>query len=52
MLPIQNRLTQPQRVRFVRVLWHRLKQHPLAHVGPGLMTGVADDDPSGIATYS
>jgi Mn2+/Fe2+ NRAMP family transporter len=30
----------------------RLKEHPLAHVGPGLITGVADDDPSGIATYS
>lgn len=35
-----------------RILWRRLKQHPLAHVGPGLITGVADDDPSGIATYS
>lgn len=33
-------------------LWRRLKQHPLTHVGPGLITGVADDDPSGIATYS
>ena len=32
--------------------WARLKQHPLARVGPGLITGVADDDPSGIATYS
>jgi len=32
--------------------WHRLKEHPLARVGPGLVTGVADDDPSGIATYS
>jgi Mn2+/Fe2+ NRAMP family transporter len=32
--------------------WRRLKQHPLAQVGPGLITGVADDDPSGIATYS
>jgi Mn2+/Fe2+ NRAMP family transporter len=32
--------------------WDRLKQHPLARVGPGLITGVADDDPSGIATYS
>jgi Mn2+/Fe2+ NRAMP family transporter len=32
--------------------WHKLKQHPLARVGPGLVTGVADDDPSGIATYS
>ena len=30
----------------------RLKQHPLARIGPGLVTGVADDDPGGIATYS
>ncbi len=29
-----------------------LKRHPLARLGPGLITGVADDDPSGIATYS
>lgn len=35
-----------------RVLWRRLKEHPLSRVGPGLITGVADDDPSGIATYS
>jgi len=34
------------------ILWSRLKEHPLARVGPGLITGVADDDPSGIATYS
>ena len=33
-------------------LWHRVREHPLARVGPGLVTGVADDDPSGIATYS
>ena len=33
-------------------MWRRLKEHPLARVGPGLITGVADDDPSGIATYS
>jgi NRAMP (natural resistance-associated macrophage protein)-like metal ion transporter len=32
--------------------WESLKEHPLARVGPGLITGVADDDPSGIATYS
>lgn len=32
--------------------WERLKEHPLARIGPGLITGVADDDPSGIATYS
>jgi Mn2+/Fe2+ NRAMP family transporter len=29
-----------------------MRQHPLSRVGPGLITGVADDDPSGIATYS
>lgn len=33
-------------------LLRRLKEHPLARVGPGMITGVADDDPSGIATYS
>ncbi len=33
-------------------VWRRLRVHPLAHVGPGVITGVADDDPSGIATYS
>src|ERR1700681_2225271 len=36
----------------LRILWTRLREHPLARVGPGLITGVADDDPSGIATYS
>jgi Mn2+/Fe2+ NRAMP family transporter len=36
----------------LRSVWSRLKEHPLARVGPGLITGVADDDPSGIATYS
>jgi Mn2+/Fe2+ NRAMP family transporter len=35
-----------------RSLWQRIKAHPLARVGPGMITGVADDDPSGIATYS
>jgi Mn2+/Fe2+ NRAMP family transporter len=29
-----------------------LGRHPLSRLGPGLITGVADDDPSGIATYS
>ncbi|WP_303783922.1 hypothetical protein [Sandarakinorhabdus limnophila] len=34
-------------------LTHRLKK-PAYHsaLGPGLVTGAADDDPSGIATYS
>ncbi len=38
--------------RTLRALWARLREHPLSRVGPGLITGVADDDPSGIATYS
>ncbi|MGA8707139.1 MAG: divalent metal cation transporter [Steroidobacteraceae bacterium] len=29
-----------------------MKEHPLARLGPGLITGAADDDPSGIVTYS
>jgi Mn2+/Fe2+ NRAMP family transporter len=33
-------------------LRQRLSRSPLARLGPGLITGVADDDPSGIATYS
>lgn len=33
-------------------LWSRIKAHPFLRVGPGLVTGVADDDPSGIVTYS
>ena len=41
-----------QRTHVFRGLWGRLKEHPLSRVGPGLITGVADDDPSGIATYS
>ncbi|MGA2813471.1 MAG: divalent metal cation transporter [Candidatus Acidiferrum sp.] len=41
-----------KRSRASHIVWARLKEHPLARVGPGLITGVADDDPSGIATYS
>ncbi len=43
---------QPLRASGLRTFWIRVKQHPLSRVGPGLITGVADDDPSGIATYS
>ena len=43
---------KPRRANAVQVLWVRLKKHPLARLGPGLITGVADDDPSGIATCS
>jgi Mn2+/Fe2+ NRAMP family transporter len=41
-----------RRTHSLRSLWQRLKKHPLARLGPGLITGAADDDPSGIATYS
>src|SRR5450830_2122705 len=48
----KNGAKGPQRANSLRILWARLKEHPLSRVGPGLITGVADDDPSGIATYS
>src|ERR1700751_2651738 len=31
---------------------HHRWRHRLGILGPGLVTGAADDDPSGIATYS
>jgi Mn2+/Fe2+ NRAMP family transporter len=43
---------KPRRAKALQLLWDRLKEHPLSRLGPGLITGVADDDPSGIATYS
>jgi Mn2+/Fe2+ NRAMP family transporter len=48
----KQRVNRPQRKDMLLNVWVRLKEHPLARVGPGLITGVADDDPSGIATYS
>ena len=45
-------IDRPPQTKSYRALLGRLKEHPLARVGPGLITGVADDDPSGIATYS
>jgi len=36
---------------FARLLW-RKQYDILRELGPGLITGAADDDPSGIATYS
>lgn len=41
-----------RRAETLQRFWSRLKKHPLSRIGPGLITGVADDDPSGIATYS
>ena len=43
---------KPARGHRLRGFWIRLKNHPLARLGPGLITGVADDDPSGIVTYT
>ncbi len=39
-------------MKAIAKVWERVRTHPLARLGPGLITGVADDDPSGIATYS
>ena len=36
---------------FDRATWRRIPSF-LRHVGPGVVTGAADDDPSGIATYT
>ena len=48
----QDGTGRPRRGQGLQRLLIRLKHHPLARIGPGLITGVADDDPSGIATYS
>jgi NRAMP (natural resistance-associated macrophage protein)-like metal ion transporter len=48
----QDGVYGPQRMNAFQVIWSRLKEHPPSWIGPGLITGVADDDPSGIATYS
>jgi NRAMP (natural resistance-associated macrophage protein)-like metal ion transporter len=37
----------------IQQLTRTVTEHPaVKHLGPGLITGAADDDPSGIATYS
>lgn len=52
MTPYHRADIRPRISSIVKPYLERLKEHPLARVGPGLITGVADDDPSGIATYS
>ncbi|HZE54958.1 MAG TPA: divalent metal cation transporter [Bradyrhizobium sp.] len=52
MQPSNKGDNKSQRSSSLGALWSRVKKHPLARVGPGLITGAADDDPSGIATYS
>ena len=37
----------------VRRIYKSIAEHPrVQQIGPGLITGAADDDPSGIATYT
>ena len=48
---------EPPDVLAARIAHHRAPRGPaakslLARLGPGLITGASDDDPSGIATYS
>jgi Mn2+/Fe2+ NRAMP family transporter len=50
--PLKDSDKKSQRAHSHRSLWLRLKKHPIWRLGPGLITGAADDDPSGIATYS
>jgi Mn2+/Fe2+ NRAMP family transporter len=50
--PSKETARKRPRAKSIAVLWARVKAHPLARLGPGLITGAADDDPSGIATYS
>jgi len=45
-------MSKSSRMNGFKAAWNRLKEHPLLKVGPGLITGVADDDPSGVVTYS
>ena len=52
MPPLKDSDKKSQRAHSHRSLWLRLKKHPIWRLGPGLITGAADDDPSGIATYS
>ena len=52
MRPSKEDDKKSRRAKSLAAFWRRVKKHPLAKVGPGLITGAADDDPSGIATYS
>jgi NRAMP (natural resistance-associated macrophage protein)-like metal ion transporter len=45
-------MPRPRRVHRPSKPLHRAPWRPLGRLGPGLITGAADDDPSGIATYS
>ncbi len=44
--------TEKIKTEVVKRTWLGKGVHYIKHLGPGLVTGAADDDPSGIATYS
>src|ERR1700686_1929269 len=50
----KNKVAHPLAARIARHWAPRgmPRRGPLAFLGPGLITGASDDDPSGIATYS
>jgi NRAMP (natural resistance-associated macrophage protein)-like metal ion transporter len=52
MAAILGRMPTPQPARSERPLGRERVRTFFAELGPGLITGAADDDPSGIATYS
>ncbi|HEY3361128.1 MAG TPA: divalent metal cation transporter, partial [Methanosarcina sp.] len=51
--PLQFATPQTQQKQEKRAVWPmRILRWLLGKIGPGFITGAADDDPSGIATYS
>jgi|GEM_PF-6762659 Mn2+ and Fe2+ transporters of the NRAMP family len=51
--PLQFATSQTQQKQEKRAIWPlRTLKWLLGKIGPGFVTGAADDDPSGIATYS
>src|SRR5260370_2149295 len=48
----QPRVVAPWRATMVKLLKSFTDDPRVKQLGPGLITGAADDDPSGIATYS
>ena len=51
-IPCQNNQLRPRMSVKLTIEAARLKNGFFANLGPGGMTGAADDDPSGISTYS
>jgi len=45
-------MNPPPPPKGIKKVWKWLREHPVSNIGPGLITGVADDDPSGVVTYT